>query len=450
MKTLITFITFISFFTCAHAQEILGTWHGSLKIQSVQLRIVLHVNQDNYSYSATLDSPDQGVKGIPVTSISFENATLKFAVASIGAQYEGTWKNDSIIGTFQQRGQLPLAFARGEKKLARPQEPKKPYPYQEEEVSFENTADKVTLAGTLTMPQGKGPFPVVILISGSGQQNRDEELMGHKPFLVLADHLTKNGIAVLRYDDRGVSGSTGDFKSATSVDFSMDVGAAFEYLKNRKEISKKHIGLIGHSEGGMIAPMVAARNKEVSFIVLLAGPGVTGERILLSQQRLIAKASGATDVMLDQSEKINKGAFEIVKNTDDVEQMKADLSTYLKANGLPDNAISASLNQMTSPWMKFFMTFDPATALQKVRCPVLALNGEKDLQVPARENLDAIQSALSKNKKVTVKELAGLNHLFQECTTGLPYEYGQIEQTFSLNALSEVSGWINSIALRRQ
>jgi pimeloyl-ACP methyl ester carboxylesterase len=340
--------------------------------------------------------------------------------------------------------------------LVRPQEPVKPYPYHEEEVSFENAEAGITLAGTLTLPKKDGSFPAVVLISGSGAQNRDEELMGHKPFLVIADYLTRNGIAVLRFDDRGTAASTGDFKTATSVDFSKDVEAAVRYLQTRKEINRKKIGLIGHSEGGIIAPMLASRSKDVAFIVLLAGTGVQGDRLLLSQQEAIYTASGMNEAEWETVKAINEKAFAMVIRSTDTVQLKTDLTEYLKQvlkdhpsqkpQGVSEEQfIQLSVTQITHPWMIHFIKYHPAPALEKTKCPVLALNGKKDLQVPAKENLEAIQTALTKggNKQVTTKEIPGLNHLFQECTTGLPAEYATIEQTFSPVALEDILQWIN-------
>ncbi|HNW54082.1 MAG TPA: alpha/beta fold hydrolase, partial [Bacteroidales bacterium] len=290
----------------------------------------------------------------------------------------------------------------------------------------------------------------------SGPQNRDEELMGHKPFLVWADYLTRNGIAVLRFDDRGTAASKGNFKTAITPDFASDVEAAVQYLKTRKEIDKKKIGLIGHSEGGIIAPMVAAGSKDISFIVLLAGTGVPGNEILLLQQELIGRANGASEAELLKSKLMNKGAFDIIINTVDNSKRKADLSTYLNQvyeqdttleipQGMTkDELISKQVSQLTSPWMVYFITHDPAPVLQKVKCAVLAVNGDKDLQVPAQVNLDAIKKALEKggNKKVTTRVFPGLNHLFQECKTGSPSEYAGIEQTISPVVLEEVTQWI--------
>jgi pimeloyl-ACP methyl ester carboxylesterase len=443
-------------------QDMTGQWNGVLKIQGMQLRLVFHITETG----GTMDSPDQGVTGIPVTTASFNNPVLKLTVASLGIEYEGVLGDDGVItGTFKQMGQsLPLSLSREaveKEKVVRPQEPVKPYPYHEEEVSFENTEAGITLAGTLTLPHKEGLFPAVVLISGSGAQNRDEEIMGHKPFLVIADYLTRNGIAVLRFDDRGTAASTGDFQTATSLDFSKDVEAAVRYLQTRKEINRKKIGLIGHSEGGCIAPMLASRSKEVAFIVLLAGTGVPGDQLLLSQQEAIYTASGMGDADWKTVKAINEKAFEIVIQSTDQEQLKADLTEYLKQalkdhpdqkpQGMSEEQfIQTSVTQLAMPWMTHFIKYDPAPALEKTKCPVLALNGEKDVQVPAKENLQAVKAALTKggNGQATTKVLPGLNHLFQECTTGLPAEYATIEQTFSPVALEEILQWIKSVVFK--
>lgn len=449
MQRLIFTLLFLTVSTAAFTQNITGAWGGVLKVQGMQLRLVFNVTKSGNAYTSTLDSPDQGAKGIPVSSTSFENSTLKIAVASAGIQYEGTLGPDSTItGIFKQAGQsfpLNLTKQKAEVKVLRPQEPVKPYPYSEEDVTFENKRASITLAGTLTLPKKEGIFPAVVLISGSGPQNRNEELMGHKPFLVMSDYLTRNGIAVLRFDDRGVGKSTGSFKTATSADFATDVEAAIGYLKTRTEINKKKIGLIGHSEGGVIAPMVAASSKDVAFIVLMAGTGVPGDEILLAQQTLIGRASGIDSATLAESEKINRKGFELIKSSTDVEKLKTDLAALLRQNNVPENAVSSAVAQTTTPWMLYFIRHNPATVLQKVKCPVLALNGSNDLQVP-KENLQAIKNALTQggNKRVTTHELPGLNHLFQESKTGAPTEYATIEQTISPAALTELLMWLQA------
>lgn len=459
MKKLIFALLFIVTTLTMVGQDITGQWNGLLEVRGMKLRIVFNITKAGSGFASTMDSPDQGAKGIPVTVTTFENPVLKLEITNAGIQYEGTFKKtDTIAGTFKQSG---MSFAlkltrKMPEKSARPQEPVKPYPYYTEDVVFENKKDAIQLAGTLTLPSQTGNFPAVILISGSGPQNRDEELLGHKPFLVWSDYLTKNGIAVLRFDDRGTFASKGNFKAATTLDFAADVEAALEYLLTRKEINGKKIGLMGHSEGGIIAPMVAAKSKDVSFIVLLAGTGIPGGQLLLLQQELIGRASGTSEADLMQSKKINSGAFDIITKSTTRETLPADLTKYLKhaldtdstfkaPSGMTeDQFVDAQVKQTTSPWMVYFIKHDPAVTLTKVKCPVLAVNGGKDLQVPPEINLEAIDAALKKagNKNGSTKELPGLNHLFQECTTGSPDEYAKIEQTVAPVALDEVTKWI--------
>ena len=445
------------------AQDITGQWNGALKIQGTQMRLVFNISQTENSLSSTMDSPDQGAKGIPTTTTSFENSILKITIANAKIEYEGTLGQDNIIvGTFMQGGQsFPMNLSKEKiekEKLVRPPEPIKPFPYYSEDITFENKKVGINLAGTLTLPNKEGVFPVVILISGSGPQNRDEELLGHKPFLVLSDFLTKNGIAVLRYDDRGIAMSKGDFKTATSADFATDVESAIAYLKTRKEINKNKIGLIGHSEGGLIAPMVASKSKEVAFIILLAGTGIQGDSLLLLQKKLIEEASGINKEDIQKGQSSNRKVFDIVNKSTSLEQLNSDLTIYFKqilkdnpntqkpAEMSDDDFVKLQVKQIASPWMQYFIKYNPAAALEKVKCPVLAINGEKDLQVPPKENLEAIKKALTKggNKRVATKELPNLNHLFQECKTGSPDEYATIEQTFSPNALTEILKWLQT------
>jgi uncharacterized protein len=327
----------------------------------------------------------------------------------------------------------------------RPQNPKKPYPYHEEEVIFESRESGIKLSGTLTFPESGGPFPAVVLISGSGAQDRNEELMGHKPFLVLSDYLTRHGIAVLRFDDRGVGGSTTGSSGDTTDNFAIDVMGGTSYLKTRKEIDSKNIGLIGHSEGGMIAPLVAAKSSDIAFIVMMAGTGVPGEDILKLQGELIMRANGAPEEMIKENARVQKVMLDIIKTTTDKEIAKEKIREALSDLGPGKlDAIQTQLYTTMSPWMRFFINFDPKTALEKVKCPVLALNGEKDLQVSPAQNLPEIEKALiaGKNKDYKIIELPGLNHLFQTCKTGSVAEYAQIEETISPNVLELITSWI--------
>nr|WP_295922656.1 alpha/beta hydrolase [uncultured Dyadobacter sp.] len=340
-----------------------------------------------------------------------------------------------------------------------PQEPSKPYPYYSEDIAFTNSKTGDLLAGTLTLPGKVGMYPAVVLITGSGPQNRDEEVSGgHKPFLVLADHLTKQGIAVLRFDDRGVGKSTGDFATASSMDFADDVESAVEYLKTRKEIQRSKIGLIGHSEGGTIAPIVASRSKDIDFITLLAAPGIRGDSIMLIQIGLIAKTLGLSESEIALAKTISREAYEIVRNTENDNERNAKLATLaenafqsfpkklMPPNITKEQFVSQQVAAVTTPWWIFFLRHNPASSLAKVTCPVLALNGERDMQVTPKENLTAIGNSLKNvNKRVTTKELPGLNHFFQECEECSPQEYAKLKQTFSPTALMEISTWILEI-----
>ena len=441
-------------------------WQGVLEVSGIKLRLVLKITKNpDGTLRATLDSVDQGAMNLPVDSIVIEGKTMRFTMKSIGGSYEGTLNEDKteVSGRWTQSGQsLPLVFKRVTEQaqapqLKRPQEPKKPYPYREEDVVFANPEAGITLAGTLTLPKGPGPFPAVVLISGSGQQDRDETVFGHRPFLIIADHLTRQGIAVLRYDDRGVGKSTGDPTNATSADFATDALAAVRYLQTRKEINPQKIGLIGHSEGGLIAPMVAVQApNEIAFIVLLAGPGVTGEDIILLQYELIGRASGVSEQIMAQNLALQRRVFTVVKEQSDTMEAEREIRTLWleelsrlseeeqKALGLSEAVIEAQIKQILSPWFRYFLTYDPRPTLSQVRCPVLVLNGEKDLQVPPSQNLPEIVKALEAggNREYAAIKLAGLNHLFQASTTGAPVEYAQIEETFSPKALEIISEWV--------
>jgi len=447
------------------AQDVTGQWNSVLSVQGMNLRIVFHINKTDDGYASTMDSPDQNATGLPVATTTFDGTKLSLSMPAIGLSYEGVFKTDSIEGTFKQGGlSFPMTLKRTPveiKPAVRPQEPKPPYPYRSEDVTFENKAAGITLAGTLTMPETGGNFTAVILITGSGPQDRNEEIMGHKPFLVIADYLTRQGIAVLRYDDRGTAQSTGVFATATTADFATDAEIAVAYLKSRKEINSQKIGLMGHSEGGVIAPMVAARSSDIAFIVMLAGTGMRGDALLLLQAELIHKVSGMTDAKISETLQINAKIFDKIVNangmvspqeiTDFLTTMKAEIAAIAPEGMTADDYIKLSTAQVSNPWMQYFLRYDPAPALEKVKCPVLAVNGSKDLQVPPKENLTAISAALKKggNTKATVKEYPNLNHLFQECQTGSPAEYAIIEQTFSPDVLRDLAEWIiNNYELR--
>jgi fermentation-respiration switch protein FrsA (DUF1100 family) len=325
----------------------------------------------------------------------------------------------------------------------RPQNPIKLYPYHEEEVTYANTLQGDTLAATLTVPSGKGPFPAVLLIVGSGAHDRDESLLGHKPFLVLADYLTRRGILVLRADKRGVGKSTGDYGSATTADFATDAEAGVKYLKTRSEVDPHRIGLIGHSEGGTIAPMVASQDRDVAFIVMMAGTGLPGEQVIVDQLRLISEAGGLSPEKAEKNADQERELLSLVVDEKNDVLLESELREKLSGR-LPAAQVDAQIKLVMSPWYRYFLTYDPATALRKVKCPVLAIDGSKDLQVPPTENLSAIRKALEDggNGDFEVDELPGLNHLFQTAKTGSPSEYAGIEETISPLALDKIASWI--------
>jgi pimeloyl-ACP methyl ester carboxylesterase len=430
-----------------------GNWLGTLDAGAVKLRLALKVvAAADGALSATLDSLDQGASDLPVTALRQNGADVEFELVQIGGFFRGALRGDTLAGTWRQGpGTLPLIFRRVDKasELVRPQLPKKPYPYDEEDVTYQNKVGRSNLAGTLTLPRGASPFPVVLLITGSGQQDRDQSLMGHKPFLVLADHLTRKGIAVLRVDDRGVGKSTGEVATATSEDFAGDVLAGVEFLKSRgRRIDPKRIGLIGHSEGGVIAPIVATRSSDVAFLVMMAGTGVTGEANSYAQAAAISKASGVSTDAILRNRLMQQQVLAIVKEESDLKARQTKLralATKLSAQ-MPSaaNELATQFEMSATPWFRYFAMYDPASTLSKVKCPVLALGGELDLQVPADLNLPAIERALKAggNSDITVTKLPRLNHLFQTSQTGNPTEYGTIQETIAPVALETISGWI--------
>lgn len=332
----------------------------------------------------------------------------------------------------------------------RPQEPKEPFDYASEDIVFENKIDSISLAGTLTYPKSGTHFPAVILISGSGPQDRNSEILNHKPFLVIADYLTKNGIAVFRIDDRGTGKSEGLYNETSLIGFVNDTQSAFEYLQTRKEINHSKIGLIGHSLGGVIAPIIASENKDVSFIVLLAGSGIRGDQLMLLQKEIIERKMGVPEMGIAQGQQNMEGAYDIIlKSNNNRAQLETKLKVYFTGvfgAMLPESQIETLSKQMSAPWLADFIKFDPQTSLSKTTCPVLALNGSNDLQVPPKENLESIEKTLKENgnKEVKVMEIENLNHLFQESETGLPNEYATIEQTFSPTVLEVMTAWIKS------
>ena len=432
------------------SNEFVGIWQGLLTAGGLEVRLVFNLAlNDDLTWEATLDSPDQGAAGIPVGSVTTAASSIEISVPAVAGSFDGVLDSATslIEGSWKQGGgEFPIQLARITKveTIIRPQDPERPFPYHEEEVRFVNDDAGITLAGILTIPEGDGPFPGVVLISGSGPQNRNEEIMNHRPFLVLSDHLTRNGIAVLRFDDRGVPESEGDLATATTMDFAGDVFAGVNLLMWREEIDQKAIGLIGHSEGGIIAPIVAVRHPEIAFVVLLAGPGFTGYEILLMQNAAILRASGASEPQIEEANRINAMLYDIVlSESDDLKAAKL-LAEEFEKIGVPKEQIEPQVAVLISPWVRFFYAHDPRRKLEQIAVPLLALNGTLDLQVPSDENLGAIEAALRSGgaSDFEVHALAGLNHLFQHAKTGLMQEYGQIEETFAPEAMTIISEWI--------
>ncbi|MDO8896715.1 MAG: alpha/beta fold hydrolase [Bacteroidales bacterium] len=459
MKKILAILSLLLITTSGFSQELEGVWNGNLEVQSGRkLLFIFQISKTADKLESEIAIPSQDVKGIKPTLITFEDNTLFIDASNVGFKYTGKWNDTSgnIEGTFQEGvNKVPLVLTKEiieEVKLNRPQEPIKPYPYQEEEVKFENQRDKITLAGTLTLPRPscKKP-PVVILISGSGAQDRDESFAGHKPFLVLSDYLTRNGIAVLRYDDRGFGESTGNFAEGTNAGFATDVLSAIDFLKNRTDIDTKKIGLVGHSEGAIIAPMVANQSKEVAFIVMLAGTGTAGKEVSLTQAVDYRNFPVANE---KQYEAYVKRAIEIASSEKKTDIVKVELTAFyqnseiltslLPPNVDKDEFIENLVSTRTTPWIRYFYNYNPANEIRKIKIPALALYGSNDTQVPSKYHLEPVKDALaeSKSKKYEVVLLEGLNHLFQESKTGRISEYAQIEQTFAPEALEIIGGWI--------
>ena len=457
MKNLVAALVVLVPLTAFSAPAVDGSWLGTLEVGSAQLRLGLRVSRAaDGSMAATLDSLDQGSGEMKAERASFVAPTVQVEIGKLAARYVGTLSGDAITGTFTQGGHaLPLTFRRvaAFERQKRPQEPKRPFPYREEQVTLtvpesygpQRASAYVALTGTLSLPPGKGPFPAVLFITGSGPEDRDEQVFGHKPFLVVSDALVRAGIATLRFDDRGTGTSGGTTKSMTISDNASDARAELELLARHPQVDRRRLGIIGHSEGGLIAPMIAADSKLPRFLVLLAGLGVPGREILDTQSQAMLRASGATPQALEQARLVNEKVFAAVASEPDAAKLEAKVKAALAAD--PD-VLEAALSQlgMVTPWLREFLTIDPKHYLVKVKVPVLALNGERDLQVDV-SNLQAIERALTAggNKHVKVVRLPELNHLFQHCKTGAPSEYSSIEETFSPGAIGMIRDFISNL-----
>ncbi|RFZ91251.1 alpha/beta hydrolase [Mucilaginibacter conchicola] len=454
------------------AQNFAGDWSGTLQLPGDhQLAVIFHIRNTGSGYTATMDSPDQGASGLKVDTVKVSGDRIILEAGQFKLKYSGTLVADSnlVRGNFTQgTASLPLtlsnhpdANAAAKKAALRPQDPVS-FPYRQEEVSFPNKKAGIRLAGTLTLPQNGKARKIVILVSGSGPQNRDEEVkqFNHRPFLVWSDFLTRNGIAVLRYDDRGVAGSTGEFGAATSADFADDAAAALDYIASRPDLKDIPAGVIGHSEGGMIAPMLASGDQRIKFIVLLAGPGIPIDELLMKQSADQLRLNEAPAATITRTLASNRAIYQFMKAHPQLPeaQLKQRLDTLMRdelrrypaadlQGQSPETIARRTIAQVTTPWFRYFITFKPANHLSKVKCPVLALNGSLDMQVNAEANLAGIRMSLQKagNKHFRTIALPGLNHLFQQAATGSTSEYAQIAETVNPAALKAVTEWISSL-----
>jgi alpha/beta superfamily hydrolase len=449
MKSVYTFLTVLIFLQVSFSQDVVGNWTGELNFQGNSLDLNFQVYKNENGYKSSLSVPAQSLSDFKSTSTSFVDSLLSIELKPLGIRYQGKWSTtDTIVGNFVQNGlSLKLNLIRGNTKLNRPQEPMPPYDYYEEEIKFRNETDSIHLSGTLTLPDKKGSYPAVILISGSGPQDRNSYIMGHKPFLLLAHELTQSGVAVLRFDERGVGQSEGEFQEASLDDLIADVKSAFDYLKKRPEVDSKKIGLLGHSLGGILAPRLATK-EEISFLVLLAAPGIDGNKMMLKQRADFLKLRGLNDTQVEKSNEMLSTTYDFILSTEaEGQQMKDELSVFFAdnyADVMMEKELMAMAEQLSSRELLGILRNKPSTYLSLVNCPVLAIGGSKDFQVSSKENLEAIELELKKggNQQVEIKEFEGLNHLLQESETGDISEYGVIEQTMSPEVLEHVKEWI--------
>ncbi|HEX4965208.1 MAG TPA: alpha/beta fold hydrolase [Thermoanaerobaculia bacterium] len=445
------------------AKAAVGHWEGEIELpqNAGKLQVMVDLALAGGAWTGSIDIPMQGAKGLPLEEVSVQGSKVHFQIKGTPGTptFDGTLTlspAQAIQGTFMQGG-ASLPFRLGREAVAKPvrlQEPKPPFPYTAEEVSYTN--GDVKLAATLTLPPGPGPFPAVVMITGSGAQDRDESLLGHKPFLVLADHLSRHGIAVLRADDRGIGGSTGSVPDSTTADFAQDALAGVRFLQAHPKIAKDRIGLLGHSEGGVVGPLAASQSSDVAFVVMLAGTGVPGAEVLLLQSERIARAEGVPEETIQKQLAATRKVIGVLRTESDPaardtklrqaarEAAEAMTPDELRTAGGVDKVVEGSSRIFASPWFRYFLDYDPRPALRKVKVPVLAVNGELDLQVIPDQNLPEIEKALKEagNRDVTIKRMPGVNHVLQPARTGSPSEYANSEITIDPKVLDAVSQWI--------
>lgn len=431
---------------------LVGSWIGKLSFGTREMNIGLNIEQREGFVVCTLDSPDQGVKGIGCHKNLLNDKAVKVSVPAIGASYEAELVEGNLVGTFSQSGlTLPLTLKRGEYKPLRPQTPAIPFTYTTEEIVFENKEEGAQLSGTLTYPVNfeeykRGTVPVVLMVSGSGAQNRDEELFDHKPFLVMADFLARNGIASLRYDDRGVGKSIGPTKNTTTENNLADAEAGIAYLRSLRKFGK--IGVLGHSEGGTIAFMMGA-NKSVDFLISLAGSAANGTDVIVGQNGATMQLQGVPQEIINDYVAALRIVYADRINGKEIADKSEYIETICQTRKLtlPDNFKSSLVKCITfgGNWLTWFLGYSPSEAIGRIKCPVMALNGNLDLQVLSKDNLPVIEENLPRNRKHLIKEYDALNHLFQHCTPTTALNYGAIEETISEEVIHDIVNWIISV-----
>ena len=442
-----------------NAQSPYGEWYA--RIKTFQLDLVFHIKKEGKQTLLTWDSPNQKAFNVPGEIKLKKKNAIEVAVKNIGMTYTGTYFKDSLVGTFQQGNfteKLVFYTTPKSSKPKRPQEPKAPFLYEEEEIKFFNSKDSVRLTGTFTRPQNAGRFPAVILVSGSGPQDRNEEILGHKPFLVIADYLTKAGYAVLRYDDRGTYSSEGTFKGATTFDFANDAEAAFEYLSKHENVLRDQIVIIGHSEGGTIANILGARIPNLLGIVSLAGTSIRGDSILEIQNALINRSNGMSEEHITLFQEFNRELYRAVMESSTPNELSASIKPIVASwkKRLYKNKLitkkekkmlaSSILDRLEDPWLYSFIRYSPSEHIRKIGCNILVLIGEKDIQVTSKENLENYKRLLPSNGKMhSFLEMKGLNHFFQTCSACSLKEYGELEETFSKEALKEIQNFLDTL-----
>jgi pimeloyl-ACP methyl ester carboxylesterase len=442
-----------------------GIWKGKINA-GVELRAFFTIEQDSTKKGkVTMDFPDQGVKGLITNDVTINDDSIVIKVKEFNGSYSGKLINDTTIAGFWKQGvtiALELKKVNQVDVVKKPQTPVPPFPYKSEDVIYKNKNGSIQYGATITIPSGKGPFPAIVLITGSGTQNRDGEILGHKPFAVIADYLTRNGFVVLRVDDRGAGKTTGDIKSATSFDFSNDVSTGLDYLISRREVKKKKLGLIGHSEGGMIAPILAAKRKDVAAIVLLAGPGKNPTEVMIEQNNAYYSSIGLKKEFVESYVSLYSSIIYIMKKSVNIDSSKNKVTTEVDSwllktaknivvatTGITNDEkkitfVNSLVETFGTPWFHYFLNYEPERYIKKLTCKVFALNGSKDIQVLPKSNLAAFDTALkrSKSRGYQIKEYEGLNHLFQKCKSCTAQEYGSLEESFSTDVLKDITAWL--------